>query len=172
MPNSHEQRRKLLDIADDSTPFSQLTYLLSLITSLNLDENLTSSFQRRATRASNDTALNSLGFTLLDAIAAILVQKHEVVAACYTSDKVAVIVADTDVIPNTDIEVPVLSPSSGSHTFHPLQLAAISNPRFPSLKNLNSSTSKCSIPHNVQIQTEGENFWTKVRDYEWYSAFM
>ena len=164
-----EQQKLLLANAVASTPFSQLTYLLSLITSLNRDDNLTSGFLRISApaSASNDTA----SLTLLDSIAAILVQNHEVVAACFTSDKVAVMIADTDVIPKTDIEVPVPTPSSGSHELYPLQLAAIANPRFPSDFS-NSSTSKCRMPHNVQIQTDGENVWTKVRDYGWYSVFM
>ena len=51
--------------ANDATPFSQLTYLLSLITSINSDENLQSGFH---TIARNEAASNQPEFTLLDHI--------------------------------------------------------------------------------------------------------
>jgi hypothetical protein len=76
-----------------STPFSQLTYLLHLITTLNCDENLPSSLHREALAIAS--ASDPPGFTVLESIAAILVQQHEVVAACYTSDEVSVIAAET-----------------------------------------------------------------------------
>lgn len=157
---------------NDATPFSQLTYLLRLITLLNSDENLVSGFE--SNEATVPVASDELGFTLLDSIAAILVQNHEVVAACYTSDKVSVIAAETDsdVIPASDVdveldcEVHVQSSSLGSHMYHPIQLAAFSNPDFS--ENLDTS----NHIHNVRIQTVGENLWPKVQMCEWYYAFM
>lgn len=153
--------------AAEATPFSQLTYLLHLITSLNFDEDLRSSFNKE----SNDDVADLPGFTLLESIAAILVQRHEVMAVCYTSDEVSVVAANTDTIgPATDVDVDVPLPPSDSHTFHPLQFAALSNPDFSSSGN---STTKYNL-HNVQIQTEGENLWTKVQGEPrgWYCAFM
>ena len=161
MPLSRKEQKKLLANANDVTPFSQLTYLLYLTTSFNRDDGLRSSFPRKAPASSNSNAAsNSLGFTLLDSIAAILAQQYEVVAVCYTSDKVSVMVTDAE------------SPSSGSHALHPLQLAAISNPDYAESASSNPSMSMSNL-HNIQIQTEGENLWTKVRDHDgWYCAFM
>ena len=160
-----------------ASPFSQLTYLLQLITSLNADGGHVSSFHKD--EIASNSALDREGFTLLDSIAAILVQQHEVVAACYTSDMVSVVAAATDTtgISATDIDIdvdhddpddPVETPSPpGFHTFHTLQLAAVSNPDFSSSENLDTSNL-----HNVQIETRGINLWTKVQSNGWYCAFM
>jgi len=166
MSPQRKPRQSLSSKANDATPFSQLTYLLQLITSLNFDENLSSSFHRAENAYHDDVASDSVGFTPLDSIAAILVQQHEVVAACYTSDQVSVIAADT--IPATDIEVGQSPFASGSHTCHSLQLAALSNPDFSCSGHLDTSNL-----HNVQIETEGEDLWTKVQgSSRWYCAFM
>jgi hypothetical protein len=153
--------------------FSQLTYLLHLVTSLNTNDALQSSFNRQRGNANNDTSSHPLNTTLLDSVVAILVQQHDVVAACFISDKVTVMVAETDPSPATDPEidlddsdVPLVTP--GPHTFYPLQLAAVSNPRFDS-----SNNAKPNDWHNVQIQADGDNIWTKVRDSnKWYCVFM
>lgn len=167
------KRRTDLGKAIDATHFSQLTYLLHLITSLNFDEDLSSSFDTNAISFDNAVS-DSQGFTLLDSIAAILVQEHEIVAACYTSDKVSVVAATTDTIPATDAEVvhdgPDPDPSHpGSHILYGMQVAAISNPDFSSSEKFVSR----DLP-NVQIENEGENLWKNVEGSQegWCYAFM
>jgi hypothetical protein len=146
-------------ITRNAIPFGQLTSLLYLVTSLNFNDNLGSSFKNEC----NARALDPR-FTALDAVAAILVQEHEVVAACYTSDlyKVSVISTEADVISYTDI-VRVDIPSD---TFPTLRLAALSNPDFKDeLKNNRN-------PHKVHIQT-GESHWKNVfaSPRGWFYAF-
>jgi hypothetical protein len=146
-------------ITRNAIPFSQLTSLLYLVTSLNFNDNLGSSFKNEC----NARALDPR-FTALDAVATILVQEHEVVAACYTSDlyKVSVISTEADVTPYTDI-VRVDIPSD---TFPTLRLAALSNPDFEDeLKNNRN-------PHKVHIQT-GESRWKNVfaSPRGWFYAF-
>ena len=98
-----------------ATPFSQLTFLLRLVTSINLVENLKFIFKRLGD--SNACALGSDPvFTFLDSVAAILVQEHEVVAACYSSKDVSAVIPTTvnnlpkidsdDPGPPTNIDVP------------------------------------------------------------------
>jgi len=103
--------------------------------------------------------------TALDAITAILVQEHEVLAACYTSDSetVSVISTETDVIPYTDI-VGVDIPSD---IFPTLQLAGPFNPDFKDELKKNRN------PHKVQIQT-GESRWKNVLESPrgWFYAFQ
>jgi hypothetical protein len=70
----------------EANPFSQLTFLLRLVTSLNLNQKLESTFEREFNARASDPA-----FSFLDSVAAILVQEHEVVAACYISNDVSVI---------------------------------------------------------------------------------
>jgi hypothetical protein len=147
------------EVEKAATPFSLLTYLLQLVTSLNSDKNLPSSFKKQCNSKPSNPE-----FTVLDSIAAILVQDHEVVAACYTSDTVSVITAETD-LPSTDIEVDGDVPCNSVST---LQLAALSNPDFRDILNSNQN------PHKVQIQTNGESLWEKVQGSlrGWYCAFM
>ena len=163
--------------AQDANIFSQLTYLLHLVTYINSNDKHLSSFHKnrrtgsRGNAISKDDAFHPLNSTILDSIAAILVQQHEIVAACYTSDYVSVMVAETDPNPSTDLEVPVKSPlSAGSHRFYPLHLAAISNPNFNIIVSDNAN------PHNLQIQSDqsdGANLWTMVRDTcQWYFVLM
>ena len=181
MPKSQEGKgrlnyNELLSNANDADTFSQLTYLLHLVTALNSNDNLRSGFHEYRygegkAIARDEGSLHSLSVTLLDSVVAILVQQHEVVAACYASDKVSVMVVETDPNPSTDDDSDVLveSPLPGSHTFYPLQLAAISNPDFNSSNNAKLNAN----PHNLQIQTNGENLWTRVRDsHMWYCVLM
>jgi hypothetical protein len=104
------------------------------------------------------------GFTALDATAAILVQEHEIVAACYTSDSDTVAVAKLDdVLPHTDIDVDI---NIASETLRTLRLALLANPDFKDeLKNNRN-------PHKVQIQT-GESRWKNVfaSPRGWFYAF-
>ena len=67
-PEKKEPLKEYLK-ADDASLFSQLTYLLSLVTTINSEEALPSSFHPNAIIASNDAREE---FTLLDSIAAIL----------------------------------------------------------------------------------------------------
>lgn len=148
---------------NEATPFSQLTYLLRLVTSLNFDNNLPSSFKKKL----NTKALDQQ-FIVLDSVAAILVQSYEVVAACYTTDTVSVIASKADVFPDTDLEVDVDVPSEGP--LQSLQLAALSNPDFSDNKKLITSQRL----HKIQIQTEGVSYWERVKGSPrgWYCAFM
>ena len=167
--------RERLAKANDATSFSQLTYLLQLITSINADEGLPPSALYKEAIKFNETDPNPQGFTVLDSIAAILVQNHEVVATCYTSDEVSVIVTELDAITPTDIET--YDSSSGSpldsNAIHPLQMAVLSNPEYPSSDSAKLDTGECNL-HNVRIEPEGENLWTKVQGSSrgWYFAFM
>jgi len=159
-----------------ASDFSQLTYLLHLITTINSEDNLRSSFQLDVESACATSDPEK--FTLLDSITAILVQKHEIVAACYTSDKVvSVITAEDDTIPATDVEIddpaqPNALSAPYPRTFYSLQLAAVSNPEFPNKKKGNPDTRNRNL-HSLQIQT-GVNYWPNVKDTErgWYFGFM
>ena len=178
--------------ATDASDFSQLTYLLELITSLNADAHCEPSFHRVVV-AHNDATEE---ISVLDSIAAILVQNTEIMAACYTSDKVSVIAAENEIIPASDIDVdvdvtvdvdvddhdhvPVQSESSSHKFCRPLRLAAISNP--DNSRNLDASKPDARKPdasepernlHNVRIDNKGENLWQKVQDsHGWYFVFM
>jgi hypothetical protein len=166
-----KSQQDLLSKAEEANTFSQLTYLLRLVTAINSNDNLHSSFPERRNKRPEgmEDSSRSQNLTILDSIVAILVQQHEVVAACYTSDKVSVVVAETDPTPSTDTEILVESPPPGSHELYTLELAAVSNPDFNSSANANLNAN----PHNLQILTEGKNLWTNVRDsYEWYNVFM
>jgi len=176
MPESQEgkSQQHLLSKAEEANTFSQLTYLLRLVTAINSNDNLHSSFHEchnsRPPEGMEDPS-HSQNITILDSIVAILVQQHEVVAACYTSDKVSVVVAETDPSPSTDTDILVESPPPGSHELYTLELAAVSNPDFNSSDNANLNEN----PHNLRILTdsEGKNLWTNVRDsFEWYYVFM
>lgn len=151
-----------------ATAFSQLTYLLHIVTSLNSNDNLKPGYNNRGLGAKKAIdPLHSLHVTVLDSIAAILVQQHEVVAACFTSDAVSVMVAETNPIPSDNDDVTVLE--SGSHVLHPLQLAAISNPDF----NPTVTVKPTNNSHNLQILANGKNLWTSVRDLnKWYCVLM
>ena len=99
-------------------------------------------------------------------------QKHEVVAVCYTSDNVSVVAAESESdIPATDVNVDVLvEPSSCfPYKLFPPQFAALCNPEF----STNSGDNNCNL-HNVRIETKGENLWAKVQGLSsgWYYAFM
>ena len=72
----------------EATPFTQLTFLLHLVTSINLNQNGISTLKRESNARTSD---QTLFFTFLDSVAAILVQEHEVVAACHISNDVSVI---------------------------------------------------------------------------------
>lgn len=170
-PQGRKNRRNpsrdtLLRKAKDANHFSQLTYLLHLVTAINSNDKVQTSFQYQQGpgMASRDKAL--------DSIAAILVQEHEVVAASYISDKVQVMVAETDPNPSTDLDELCTdseeSPAPNPQLLFPLQLAAVSNPDY------NSSNSGLNEnPHNLHIETTGKNLWEKVRDScKWHCAFM
>jgi len=151
-----------MEKAKGANPFSQLTYLLRLVTTLNFDENLRSSFKRKG----NASAPGS-EFTLLDSVAAVLVQDHEVIATCYTSDSDTIsVVAEKDDFPQTDVDVDVDMPPDA---YWSIQVAALSNSEYTDELADNQN------PHKVQIQPEGVSLWEKVRDTEtrgWYCGFM
>jgi hypothetical protein len=184
-----KNRRKLFNLAtapsrtSPASPFSQLTYLLNIVTTINANDNLESGFHRShhakaKDEVSGESQPHPLNTTLLDSVVAILVQEHEVVAACFASDEISVVVAETNPCPSTstvvdlddtsdsDSEVPL---KAGSHIFYPLQLAALSNPDFETPYNEKSTNN----PHNIQILFDGNNLWEKVRDSsKWYCALM
>ena len=177
MPKSGNRisRQDLDDIwlrAKDANNFSQLTYLLKLVTALNASDSRPGSLayhHGKGRAITKDEDIHPLNGSILDSVAAILVQQHEVVAACYTSNKVAVVVAETDPNPSTDTDVLVESPSPGSHTFYPLQLAAVSNPDFGDFLDVKRNANL----HNLQIRNQEEGFWSEVRDkFEWYCVLM
>jgi hypothetical protein len=158
-----EDEEKLMEKAKGANYFSQLTYLLRLVTTLNFEGNLRSSFERKGNASAPDPE-----FTLLDSVAAILVQEHEVVAVCYTSDRISVMASEFDAIPHTDVEVDVDIPPDA---FQSIRLAALSNPEYHDTVDLDNNQN----PHKVQIQPEGESFWENVRDAKnrgWYCGFM
>ena len=165
--------RDKLQQAKEASSFSQLTYLLRIVTVINSynDSTSLSNFRHRdGEDIGPSSASHLLNLTVLDAIAAILVQKHEVVAACYTSEKVTVLIAETEANPGTDQDdnSSLGSLLPGAHTLHPLHLAALSNPDFGS----NSATLNTNT-HNLQIQTKGNNLWAKIRDsYKWYCVLL
>jgi hypothetical protein len=174
MPESQEGKslQDLLSKAEEANTFCQLTYLLRLVTAINSNDNLHSSFHdcRNRSPEGMENSSHSQNVTILDSIVAILVQQHEVVAACYISDKVSVVVAETDPSPSTDTDILVESPPPGSHELHTLELAAVSNPDFNSPDNANLNANL----HNLQILTDSKqmNLWNNVRSFEWYCVFM
>ena len=172
-----------LKTAKEANTFCQLTYLLHLVTTLNSYDNLESNINgyRSSHGGADDDSMHSL--TVLESVAAILVQKHEIVATCYTSDTVSVMVAETDPNPSTDdsdpnpyIDDSDIPLPPGSHKLYPLHLAAVSNPDFHSDDSLakNGKLNDTVNPHRLQILTNGQECWTKVRDSEssWYCAFL
>jgi hypothetical protein len=154
----------------EATPFSLLTFLLRLVTSLNVNQRLESTFKRESNDRASDPA-----FTCLDSVAAILVQEHEVVAACYTSNNSSVIAPAVNDPPKFDADS--RNPPTDIDTHQSIDLevhfdiypsfAAVSNPRIGDKLNDNNN------PHHVQIQN-GQSLWEKVYDTErgWYCAFM
>jgi len=137
--------------------------------SLKFNDKLGSSLRNEYNTRALDPRL-----TALDAITAILVQEHEIVAACYTSDSetVSVISTETDDIPLTDIDVDELllrdnDVNIPSEKFRTLRLAVLANPDFKDeLKNNRN-------PHKVQIQT-GKSRWQNVLKSPrgWFYAFQ
>lgn len=173
MPTSKSLQRKLVQNGQDASAFSKLTYLLQLVTAINSNDNFRSGFkyQEKARNEASESSHLLLGATLLDSIVAILVQRYEVVAACHTSDKVSVVVAETDPNPSTDLDSDE-SPAPGSHTYYPLRLAAVSNPDFNSSYSKSKPKLNANL-HNLQTQPIGDNLWTKVRDScRWRYVFM
>jgi hypothetical protein len=160
--------------ATNANNFSQLTYLLKLVTALNANDSRPGFLAYRHGKGkaiTKDEDIHPLNGSILDSVAAILVQQHEVVAACYTSNKVAVVVAETDPNPSTDTDVLVESPSPGSHTFYPLQLAAVSNPDFGDFKSVDVKPN--ANLHNLHIRNKGVGFWKIVQDkFEWCCVLM
>lgn len=177
MPTSKSLQRKLVQNGQDASAFSKLTYLLQLVTAINSNDNFRSGFkyQEKARNEASESSHLLLGATLLDSIVAILVQRYEVVAACHTSDKVSVVVAETDPNPSTDLDELATDsdesptpPTPGPQLIYPLRLAAVANPDYNS-----SNSGLNNNPHNLHIETTGENLWTRVRDsYKWHCACM
>jgi hypothetical protein len=167
-------KEQLIANATNITPFSQLTYLLHMITLLNADYDLQSSFEPGGISYNDDATSDSdsVGLAPLEAMAAILVQDHEVVAACYTSDRVSIVASTTNLnaFPATDVDdgVDVDRPSS-LDKLHCLQLAAHANPDFAHPGRLDTNNL-----HNLQIEIKGEDLWRDVQDSErgWHYAFM
>ena len=93
--------------SNTTNAFRKLTYLLHVISSINSNDKDGSGFQYggKARDEASESFQPLVNVTLLDSIVAILVQQYEVVAACYTSDMVSVVVAETDPNPSkaTDI---------------------------------------------------------------------
>lgn len=161
--------KAFLTKAKDTSSFSKLTFLLSLVTTINTEESLLTSFHPRAIGAAR---ADQSDFTILDCIAAILVQEHEVVAVCFTSDNVSVVAAETSIpgFPATDVVVPHDVESDDSeHYTHPPQFAALCNPDY----STNSDDCKGDL-HNIRIESIGENLWARVQGNSngWYCAFM
>lgn len=153
----------------DANAFTQLTYLLHVVTALNSDRNLECSFPSHEKQANDELSPSD---TALDSMVAILVQEHEVVAASFISEE-EVVVVETDPNPSpdidvsntsTDIDVDVVPFLPGSHSLYPLQLAAVSNPEFNS-----SYDTESELPHKFRIQPDGKDLWPKIRDhYMWH----
>jgi len=171
----------------DANAFTQLTYLLHVVTALNSDRNLESTFPSHEQQANYELSPSD---TALDSMVAILVQEHEVVAASFISEE-QVVVVETDPSPSpdidvsntstdidvsatstdidvsntsTDIDVDVVPFLPGSHSLYPLQLAAVSNPDFNS-----SYDTESELPHKLRIQPDGKDLWPKIRDnYMWH----
>jgi len=178
MTLSRSVRRSIQKNAKDAGAFSQLTYLLHIVSSINQNDpdKLRSiyAYDKKARDEAPGFSHPVANVNLLDSIVAILVQHHEVVAACYTSDMVSVVVAETDPKPSTvtyldDPATDSDEPPSGPHAYYPLRLAAVSNPDF----NASGSEPQSNAnQHNLQIQSIGNNLWTRVRDScKWYCAF-
>jgi hypothetical protein len=171
-PRRNPSRDELLLKAKNANAFSQLTYLLHLVTAINSNDELQTCFRAGQGREKTSDVQDVIP---LDSIVAILVQEHEVVAACYTSDKVQeVVVVETDPNPSTDHdELATDSEESAPPSLeyiYPLRLAAVSNPDFNDI-NLQSNKN----PHSLHFENTvtGENLWTSVRDScKWHCAFM
>ncbi len=170
----------LLGRARDASSFTELTYLLSIVSALNSNDNLSSGLQRYRSQAPDkEREIADINGTTLDSIAAILVQEHEIVAACFATNKVSMVVAETDPNSSTIAETDPNSSTAadddtfeslppGSHSIYPLELATISNPDFSS-----SSYGESNInPHRLQTQSKGYDLWAKVRDYKWHCVLM
>lgn len=149
--------------------FSKLTFLLYLVRTSNLNDNLSVGSEKIDWRVRSGNGDKDM--TTLNAIAAILAQEHDVVAVCYNSDylKVSVVVAETDpaIDPGSEIGVDIDSKigQPGSEMLYPSKVAALSDPS-PKL-DLNVKNT-----HGPTLLTPGTGLWAEVRDKcQWYCAF-
>ena len=158
----------------EATPFTQLTFLLHLVTSINLNQNGISTFKRESNARASDQTL----FTFLDSVTAILVQEHEVVAACHISNDVSVI-AVNDPPPKIDDENPL--PQNYDSDNPPTGIDVnvdVPSDIFPSFAAISTGnphvSDKMEHNENVKVRTGGESLWKKVQGTKrgWYCAFM
>lgn len=156
--------------AKPASPFARLTWLLQLFTLLNVEEVGNTTFKPTnydETRAGIDKiVLNDL--SCLDAVAAILVSHHEIVACSYFAEKVHVEGQKTDPDRPTSCEEPVgINAASQASSTYPLKLAVIANPDF----STDIALLDPHNPHKVKLLPEGVNLWERVRKSDWYGAF-
>jgi len=146
------------DMPHQISDFSKITLLLQLATSINSHNGLRTTF-------ADESYPNIL--PELEALVAILLQKYEVIAACYSSvdNSVVVIESTSKTVPGVGLKVPedelepndqrafTLNPSCSDYTFVPQSL------------NVDKQ-------HRLTVVPEGCSYWGDVRRYEWCCALM
>jgi len=147
--------------ADD---FSKLTLLLRLVLQLNQESPAIPHYPGTSPVKLDEDHMLHLG--VLDALSAILVQDHEVLALLFSKRRVTVVIENSDAI---TLEIPVEHQTApGSKTLYPPKVVAITNPDFSANKILKPST----ITHKLQVLDKGNNLWPLVSKYEWHFAMM
>lgn len=139
----------------------------------------------------DDNPDNDIWFEPLDALAAILVQRDEVIATTYLSKCLTVIHSEDSNLPGTELELPVSSTQLPEcdlkePSIYPLNIAAVANPdtkRDPKpAKKSHASSAKRQVgprgnvpdgqanqdtippadSHEVKASDQGKNLWPQV----------
>lgn len=147
--------------------FTNITLLLRLVVLLNQNNPVFRFFHgdTRSTKIEEER-----NFDPLDSVASILVLDDEVIAACYISKAVTVVVANQPSA-ETDLDLDIFPALGTSHLLYPLQVTAISNPQFKQNTTGNAYRSNPN-PHQLRAlsSTHGEDFWPNVQRDEWFCA--
>jgi len=139
--------------------FGKLSLASQLISAINVENGHRSPFTME-----NDPKVPG-EMVAPEAVVAVLLQEHDVLAACYrSSDQVVETNSGTD--PAFDIDVPE-DERPEVKDLHALNLVVISNPDFNVPPDPNSPN-----PHKLTVVPEGYSYWGDVRRYEWCCALM
>lgn len=148
----------------EANKFSKLTLLLRLILCMNQGNPTIPHYEETL---EVDT-IQQLDFGVLDAVSAILVQDHEVIATTYTASRVSVMVESPGATPTSDIDIPVdAQPTPGLKVLYPLRVAAIANPR-----SQNPDLKEAASIHKIQLIPKGHDLWPMVKESPFYCALM
>ena len=170
---------------DKPAEFSTLMLLLRAACTLNAGSNAEVSISTQATESFGAQEIHDPLLAPLEALAAILVQHGEVIAASYTLEAGAVIVADSgtlapkdSVVANTDTltlkqesnipdgVVPARLKVNADDSGHPSCNYIITTNSY-----WETQGAKASNPHNLRVMDGGKDLWREFKDeYHWIYA--